>query len=64
MSGSLKVLKNGSNGYRKKRENRSKDELTKIHFKLLHYTLNKSDEFPLDISFFNQNYPSILLLSD
>lgn len=27
------------------------NELTKIHFKLLHYTLNKSDEFPLDISF-------------
>lgn len=34
------------------------NELTKIHFKLLHYTLNKSDEFPLDISFFNQNYPT------
>ncbi|HFL7141187.1 TPA: hypothetical protein ACG4U0_002985, partial [Enterococcus faecium] len=26
-------------------------ELTKIHFKLLHYTINKADEFPLDVSF-------------
>ncbi|HAP8531329.1 TPA: hypothetical protein ACG8YT_002980, partial [Enterococcus faecium] len=32
-------------------------ELTKIHFKLLHYTINKADEFPLDVSFFRENYP-------
>ncbi|BDP79442.1 hypothetical protein EfmAA290_01180 [Enterococcus faecium] len=30
-------------------------ELTKIHFKLLHYTINKTDEFPLDVSFFREN---------
>nr|WP_165004063.1 MULTISPECIES: helix-turn-helix domain-containing protein [unclassified Enterococcus] len=34
-----------------------RSELTKIHFKLLYYTINKSDEFPLDVSFFRQNYP-------
>lgn len=33
-------------------------ELTKIHFKLLHYTINKADEFPLDVSFFRENYPA------